>query len=87
MKAVLLAGAALLLAVQAGAETYTWTDDKGTFNFTDDLSLVPQKYRKNVGKRGDVEEQVPAPSSLRLMLRKRTPLSRKMPAIGLPKEV
>jgi hypothetical protein len=61
MKVVYFVGVALMLAIQAGAETYTWTDDNGTFNFTDDMSLVPQKYRKNVRKRGDVDVQAPVP--------------------------
>jgi hypothetical protein len=45
MKVVYFVGVALMLAIQAGAETYNWTDDNGTFNFTDDLSSVPRKYR------------------------------------------
>lgn len=43
-----LVGFGLLLAVHAGAETYSWTDDKGTYNLTDDLSNVPKKYRSSV---------------------------------------
>lgn len=29
------------------AETYRYTDNKGTVNFVDDLAKIPQKYRKN----------------------------------------
>jgi Domain of unknown function (DUF4124) len=57
MKLVALAGMLLLLASNAGAETYSWTDENGTYNFTDDVSSVPKKYRKNVEKRGDLTGQ------------------------------
>lgn len=36
------------------AETYKWVDDRGTVNFTEDLSQVPKKYRKKVRTIGDV---------------------------------
>jgi hypothetical protein len=62
MKLIVIAGMMILLAAHAGAETYTWTDENGTFNFTDDLSSVPLKYRKNVGKRGDINVQQDAPA-------------------------
>ncbi len=39
----------LLLVMQpAMAETYKWVDRKGTVNYTDDLSNVPEKYRSKV---------------------------------------
>jgi len=33
-----------------GQGVYKWVDEKGTAHFTDDLSLVPEKYRDQVGK-------------------------------------
>jgi hypothetical protein len=39
------------------AETYSWTDQSGTINFTEDYSSVPRKYRKKVQKRGNIGGQ------------------------------
>jgi len=41
------------LSTQSGAETYSWIDDNGTYNFSDDYGRVPEKYRKSAGRRGD----------------------------------
>ena len=38
----------LLYPMSALAQTYEWTDEKGTVNFTEDLGNVPKKYRKKV---------------------------------------
>lgn len=38
----------------ASADTYTWTDDKGTVNFTDDSTLIPSKYRSKATKGEDI---------------------------------
>jgi hypothetical protein len=40
------------------ADTYVWTDEQGTMNFTDEIGTVPKKFRKNVRKLGEDE---PAP--------------------------
>jgi hypothetical protein len=40
----------LLMMVSAavtGAETYKWTDAKGTVSFTDDPTLIPSRYRND----------------------------------------
>ena len=42
MRFIAVAGAVLVLAVQVGAETYSWVDEQGTYNFTEDLSKVPR---------------------------------------------
>jgi hypothetical protein len=56
MKAfITLVAVCVFLAVHAGAETYTWTDDKGSFNFTDDLSNVPRKYRATVKRSSEAD--------------------------------
>jgi hypothetical protein len=44
---------ALALAAPLGAETYSWIDDQGTYNFTEDFSQVPKKYRNKVRRRDD----------------------------------
>jgi hypothetical protein len=36
------------------AESYSWIDDSGTYNFTEDYSKVPKKYLKKVNKREDM---------------------------------
>jgi hypothetical protein len=43
----------LIWATLAYAETYSWVDDNGTYNFSEDYSRVPKKYRNKVDKRGD----------------------------------
>lgn len=40
------------------AQTYTWTDEKGTVNFADELSQVPRKYRSKVKLRSDEPDTV-----------------------------
>ncbi len=45
----------LLFAGAVSAETYKWTDDRGTVNFTEDYSQVPKKYRRKVRVIGDVQ--------------------------------
>lgn len=42
------------------AETYTWVDENGTMNFTDNLSSIPQKYRKKALKREEIEYGSPS---------------------------
>ena len=43
----------LLYPLSAIAQTYEWTDDAGTVNFTEDLGRVPKKYRKKVKVLGE----------------------------------
>lgn len=70
-----LLNTALVLAITfagasapADAETYTWTDETGTVNFTDNPSSVPRKYRKKLKRIQDVPSDeprsgAPAPAS------------------------
>ena len=51
---------AVLFALPAFAETYTWEDDQGTVNFTEDLGNVPAKYRKKVKTVGEEDLLSPA---------------------------
>lgn len=55
MKHYICLGFILLSATPLLAETYSWVDDHGTYNFTEDYSSVPKKYRKKIKKRGDVQ--------------------------------
>ena len=56
-------GFILLLATSLHAETYSWVDDSGTYNFTEDYSSIPKKYQKKVKWREDLPQDVnPAPA-------------------------
>jgi len=44
----------LCCAFSANADTYSWKDDKGVVNFTDDPSLIPPKYRGKAKKGEDI---------------------------------
>jgi hypothetical protein len=58
---VALVAVMLLRSLPVMAETYTWTDNSGTVNFSDDYSSVPKEYRKNVRKLGDMDAPRPRP--------------------------
>jgi hypothetical protein len=60
MKANIVSLCLVLWAVPLMAETYSWIDDSGTFNFTEEYSSVPKKYRAKVAKRGDMGNSAPA---------------------------
>lgn len=62
MKSILVIIFVLLLTGPLGAETYSWVDETGTYNFSEDLSRVPKKYRKNVNRRGDMGSREAAPA-------------------------
>lgn len=50
----------LLYPMSAAADTYQWTDDSGTVNFSEDLGKVPKKFRKKARKLGSEESVAPA---------------------------
>jgi hypothetical protein len=54
MKMITVLAAVLLWTTPVMAETYSWVDDSGTYNFTEEYSRVPKKYRNKVDKRGDM---------------------------------
>ncbi|MFZ2950090.1 MAG: DUF4124 domain-containing protein, partial [Desulfuromonadaceae bacterium] len=58
MKSYICLGFILLLATPLYAETYSWVDDSGTYNFTEDYSRVPKKFQKKVKRREDLTPQV-----------------------------
>jgi len=45
-----------------GEETYQWVDDKGTVHFTDDISLVPEKYQDQVKEKKTPKEPTSSPT-------------------------
>src|ERR671930_79537 len=59
MKIALLMLMLLMFAVSASAVTYTWVDDQGTTNFTEDYGQIPKKYRKKAKVLGGGEEEPP----------------------------
>lgn len=63
MKTLLSIGLFLLLAAPLHAETYSWEDDRGTLNFTEDYSKVPKKHQKKAKHLGDIQENSKAPAS------------------------
>lgn len=48
-----LIAAILLYSLPLLAQTYEWTDEHGTVNFSEDLGRVPKKFRKNARVIGD----------------------------------
>lgn len=59
MKICILCISMVLIALPVIAETYTWEDDQGTVNFTEELGNVPKKYRKKVKILGEDEVAPP----------------------------
>jgi hypothetical protein len=53
----------IFTALPLHAETYFWTDDHGTMNFTDDYSSIPQKYRKKSRTREGIDSASQPPRS------------------------
>ncbi len=65
MKKISLAIAAGLLffsVLASGQGVYNWVDEKGTAHFTDDLSMVPERYRDQVLEVKPQREPTPPPS-------------------------
>ncbi|NTW88260.1 MAG: DUF4124 domain-containing protein [Desulfobulbaceae bacterium] len=56
MRTCICLGLFLLLAAPLHAETYSWVDDSGTYNYTEDYSRVPKKYRNKVKRREDLQQ-------------------------------
>jgi hypothetical protein len=48
---------ALLGTTISATQTYKWTDEHGRVSFTDDLSKVPEKYRKSAVHIGELEKK------------------------------
>ena len=54
MKLIITLAGLLLWTSPLMAESYSWVDANGTYNFTEDYSHVPKKYRGKVDRRGDM---------------------------------
>ena len=63
MKSFICLGFILLLTPPLHAETYSWVDDSGTYNFTEDYSRVPKKFQKKVKRRDDLQQDAKQPAS------------------------
>ena len=61
----------MCVAAPLFAETYSWTDENGTMNFTENYSSIPLKYRKKTLKREEIEYYKPSATSV-------TPISKDM---------
>lgn len=64
MKIIIWLGIILLPTTQLYAETYSWIDDNGTYNFTENYSSIPKKYRKKVKRRDDLPQDLKPQQSL-----------------------
>ena len=54
LKLICILAGVLVWTTPLMAETYSWIDENGTYNFTEDYSRVPKNYRNRVNKRGDM---------------------------------
>ena len=65
---LVIVGLIVIPALAFGQEVYQWVDERGTVHFTDDLSLVPEKYRDQVQQKQPTKEptapQPPPPQSI-----------------------
>ncbi len=61
---IIVAGLLFCSVPAFGQEVYRWVDEKGVVHFTDDITLVPEKYRNQVQKEAPSRESPPAPSIL-----------------------
>ncbi|NWG03601.1 MAG: DUF4124 domain-containing protein [Syntrophaceae bacterium] len=50
-------GGLFFVVSTAQAQTYKWTYEQGRVRFTDDLSKVPEKYRKSAVRIGELEKE------------------------------
>jgi hypothetical protein len=58
---LILIGLIFYCAVSWGQEIYQWVDEKGVLHFTDDLSMVPERYLNQVQKKNTSPEPPPLP--------------------------
>lgn len=59
---LILAVGMSLFTLAFGQTVYRWVDEKGTAHFTDDLTLVPEKYRNQIQQKVPSQEAPPSPS-------------------------
>jgi len=59
---IIIAGLLFSSVLAFGQGVYKWVDEKGTVHFTDDLGLIPERYRDQVLKAKPPEEPASPPS-------------------------
>jgi chromosome segregation ATPase len=58
---IILVGMITLPFVAGGQQIYQWVDEKGTVHFTDDISLVPEKYQDQIKEKKIPKEPASPP--------------------------
>jgi hypothetical protein len=58
---LILMGWLILFGSAFGQQIYQWEDEKGTVHFTDDVSLVPEKYQDQVKEKKTPKEPASSP--------------------------
>jgi chromosome segregation ATPase len=48
----------LFIATLSYAQVYKWVDEKGIVHFTDDMTQIPEKYRRGIEEREVQEEKI-----------------------------
>jgi len=48
----------LLIVTFSYAQVYKWVDEKGIVHFTDDITQIPEKYRRAIEEREVTEEKI-----------------------------
>jgi predicted nucleic acid-binding Zn-ribbon protein len=56
--AILFFGLFLITPYLSSKEVYRWTDEKGTIHFTDDVSKIPEKFRREAESIDVADERV-----------------------------
>lgn len=76
MKLITVVVVIFMFAAPLMAETYTWEDETGTVNFTENYTSVPAKYRKKVRKLGGIGPDMSASLPAVVSTTKTTPAVR-----------
>ena len=58
---LMLMGWLILFGSAFGQQIYQWVDEKGTVHYTDDISLVPEKYQDQVKEKKTPKEPASSP--------------------------
>jgi len=58
MKTLALILLFLFAATLSYAQVYKWVDEKGIVHFTDDITQIPEKYRRTIEERQATEEKI-----------------------------
>jgi hypothetical protein len=58
---LMLMGWLILFGSAFGQQIYQWVDEKGTVHYTDDISLIPEKYQDQVKEKKTPKEPASSP--------------------------